>query len=184
MSPSNTRTETDTMGDVQVPAEALYGASTQRAVENFPVSGETMPPRFIHALGLVKLACAQVNRELGVLDEKKAEAIAKAAREVADGKLDDHFPVDIFQTGSGTSSNMNANEVIANRATQVLGGEIGSKLVHPNDDVNAGQSSNDVVPTTLHVAAVLAIEEDLLPALDRVASTLEDKAEAFDDVLK
>jgi len=186
MSPSDGdhRIEEDTMGEVQVPADALYGASTQRAVDNFPVSGDPMPPRFVHALGLVKLACARVNLRLDRLDDKEAEAIEQAAREVAEGEHDEHFPVDVFQTGSGTSTNMNANEVIANRATQILGGEIGSKLVHPNDDVNMGQSSNDVIPTSLHVATVLAIETDLLPAMDRLAAGLRDKEEAFDDLVK
>jgi len=178
------RTEEDTMGEVQVPAEALYGAQTQRAVDNFPVSGDPMPARFVHAMGMVKLACARVNRELETIDAKKAEAIETAAREVAEGEHDDEFPIDVFQTGSGTSTNMNTNEVIANRATQILGAEVGSKQVHPNDHVNYGQSSNDTIPTALHLATILAIEEDLLPALDGLHQTLEAKAEEFDDVLK
>ncbi len=179
-----TRIERDTMGEVHVPATALYGASTQRAVENFPVSGQGLPPRFVHAMGFVKLACARVNKRLGLLDEKTADAIETAAAELADGKLDDQFPIDVFQTGSGTSTNMNANEVIANRASQILGAEPGAKLVHPNDHVNLGQSSNDVIPTTMHVSALLAMEEDLLPALDELAGALEAKADAFDHVVK
>ncbi len=172
------------MGQVRVPKDALWGASTQRAVENFPISGQGMPRRFIHAFGLLKLACARANRKQGGLDEKTAEVIETAAQEVAEGKLDDQFPVDVFQTGSGTSSNMNVNEVVANRASQLLGEKIGSKAVHPNDHVNMGQSSNDTVPTAMHLAAVLALEEDLLPALDRLQSSLEQKAADFDEVLK
>ncbi len=178
------RVESDTMGEVRVPADALYGASTQRAVENFPVSGDEMPARFVHALGLIKQACARVNMSLGGLDDQKGKAIEAAAGEVAEGALDEHFPVDVFQTGSGTSSNMNANEVIANRASVILGEDVGSKAVHPNDDVNMGQSSNDVVPTAIHVASVLAIEADLLPELRALAEALDEKAEAFDDVVK
>ncbi len=180
----DTRTETDSMGAVEVPADALYGAQTQRAVENFPVSGTPMPADFIHALGYVKHAAAQVNDDLGLLDGKTAQAIREAAQEVADGQHDHEFPIDVFQTGSGTSSNMNANEVIANRATQLLGGDLGTKLVHPNDHVNMGQSSNDVVPTAYHVASVLAVEEQLLPALADLQATLEAKAQEFDDIVK
>ncbi|MHB8604047.1 MAG: class II fumarate hydratase [Thermoplasmatota archaeon] len=174
------RIEKDTMGEMRVPTWALWGASAQRAVENFPVSGERMPGSFLHALGLVKLAAARVNRELGGLDAKKAAAIEKAAREVADGKLDAHFPIDVFQTGSGTSTNTNANEVIAHRAMQL---EAGLK-VHPNDDVNRGQSSNDVIPGTMHVAALLALERDLLPALKILHHALDAKAREFDAVIK
>src|SRR5688572_20905470 len=134
------RTEKDSMGEMQVPAGAYYGASTQRAVENFPVSGEPIPRPFLNALGLIKLAAARVNRELGLLDAKVADAIEKAAREVIDGKFDREFPIDVYQTGSGTSTNMNANEVIATRAIELLGGERGARLVHPNDHVNLGQS--------------------------------------------
>jgi fumarate hydratase class II len=181
---TDTRTEEDTMGEVEVPADAYYGAQTQRAARNFPVSGDPMPTRFVRALGLVKLAAARVNGDLDLIEEKKAEAIIDAAQEVARGEHDDQFPVDVFQTGSGTSSNMNANEVVANRATEILGGELGSKLVHPNDDVNYGQSSNDVVPTAFHVAAVTAVKEDLLPALEDLQAVLEAKAEEFDDVVK
>src|SRR5690606_19599870 len=134
----------DSMGEVRVPAGVYYGAQTQRAVDNFPISGRPMPPALIHALGWVKRACARVNRDLGRLKPELADAIERAATEVAEGKLDDHFPIDVFQTGSGTSTNMNANEVIANRATELLGGTIGQDmLVHPNDHVNMGQSSND-----------------------------------------
>ena len=178
------RIEKDSMGEMKVPASAYYGAQTQRAVENFPVSSRRFPRRFIRALGMIKLAAAQVNRELGLLDPKLAEAIAQAAQEVIDGKLDDQFVVDIFQTGSGTSTNMNANEVIANRATELLGGQIGSKVVHPNDHVNMGQSSNDVIPTAIHIAALEAIEEDLLSALRKLHHTLKAKAQEFDKVVK
>jgi fumarate hydratase class II len=174
------RGEKDSMGEVKVPADAYYGASTQRAVENFPVSGAPLPPALIHALGLVKAAAARVNRELGLLDAAKAGAIEKAAMEVAEGRWDAHFPVDVFQTGSGTSTNMNANEVIARRAAELLGGA----KVHPNDDVNLGQSSNDVVPSVIHVAATLAIELDLLPALRDLHDALAEKARAFDGVIK
>ena len=178
------RVERDSMGEVRVPDDAYYGASTQRAVENFPISGLRFPRRFIWALGLVKAAAAEANRELGVLDDEKAEAIVRAAEEVMEGRFDDQFVVDVFQTGSGTSTNMNANEVIANRATELLGGERGSKLVHPNDHVNASQSSNDVIPTAIHVAAVAAIREELVPALTALAASLRRKAEEFDHVLK
>ena len=174
------RVEKDTMGEMRVPKNALYAAQTQRAVENFPVSGQPMPPEFVHALGLVKLACARVNHARGKIDGKTIEAIEKAAREVADGKWDAEFPIDVFQTGSGTSSNMNANEVIATRATQILGGT----KVHPNDHVNMGQSSNDVIPTTMHVAAVLQIENELLPALRELHGSLTQKALQFDGIVK
>jgi fumarate hydratase class II len=178
------RIERDSMGEVRVPADAYWGASTQRAVENFPVSGLRFPRRFIRALGLIKGAAAAVNAELGLLEPRLAEAIAKAAEEVERGDLDAHFVVDVFQTGSGTSTNMNANEVIANRATELLGGERGSKLVHPNDHVNMCQSSNDVIPTAIRVAALLGFAEDLVPALERLEAALRAKAEAFDDVVK
>jgi fumarate hydratase, class II len=176
---SETRIERDTMGEVALPADALYGAQTQRAVENFPISGEPLPPELIRAIGLVKLAAARVNRELGLLDGDVAAAIEQGARAVANGELDDQFPIDVFQTGSGTSSNMNANEVVAAVASASLG-----RRVHPNDEVNLGQSSNDVIPTALHVAAVLAIENELLPALRYLHETLAKKAVEFDDVLK
>jgi fumarate hydratase class II len=179
------RTERDSMGEVQVPEEALYGAQTARAVENFPVSGAGLGREMIRALGQIKLAAALVNRDLRTLEPVIADAVANAAREVAEGKLDQHFPVDVFQTGSGTSSNMNANEVIANRAIQLLGGEVGSRSpVHPNDHVNFGQSSNDVFPSAIHVAATTMIEESLLPALERVERSLSAKAEAFDTIVK
>jgi fumarate hydratase, class II len=176
---AETRIERDTMGEVALPASALYGAQTQRAVENFPISGEPLPPELIHALGLVKLASARVNRDLGLLDAELAAAIEHGARAVADGELDDQFPIDIFQTGSGTSSNMNANEVIAAVASAELG-----RRVHANDEVNLGQSSNDVIPTALHVAAVLAIENTLVPALRYLHETLRQKADEFDDIVK
>jgi fumarate hydratase class II len=177
-----TRLEHDSMGELAVPADALWGASTQRAVLNFPVSGERFPRRFLQALGLVKRACAAVNAELGVLPGELARAIEEAAREVADGLHDAHFPLDVFQTGSGTSTNMNANEVIANRAMRLRPG--GPLRIHPNDHVNASQSSNDVMPTALHVAARLAIHEDLLPALRRLHACLARKADELDGVVK
>jgi fumarate hydratase class II len=172
------RTEHDSMGDVRVPAHALWRAQTQRAVENFPISGTTLEPRHVHALGAVKAAAATVNDRLGVLDHAKAQAIRSAAEAVMSGAYDDHFPIDVFQTGSGTSSNMNANEVIASLAART-----GSE-VHPNDDVNASQSSNDTFPTSIHVAAALAVSEDLQPALEVLASSLEAKAEEFAGLVK
>jgi len=178
------RIERDSMGEVPVPDGAYYGASTQRAVDNFPISDLRFGRKFIWALGLIKGSAAATNEELGSLDEATASAIGQAAAEVMAGRFDDQFVLDVFQTGSGTSTNMNVNEVIANRASELLGGELGSKLVHPNDHVNAGQSSNDVIPTAIHVAAVAAIEEDLLPALDALAVALGDRAVAFDDILK
>ncbi|UCF20069.1 MAG: class II fumarate hydratase [Gemmatimonadota bacterium] len=178
------RIERDTLGEMKVPADALYGAQTQRAVENFPVSGLRFPRRFINALGAIKMTAAEVNMALKVVDDRRGKAIEQAAREVMDGSLDEQFVVDIFQTGSGTSTNMNANEVIANRATLILGGKIGSKEVHPNDHVNQGQSSNDVIPTASHVAACTAIVEDLLPALRKLQGALEAKAREFADVVK
>jgi len=170
---------------MEVPEDALYGASTQRAVLNFPVSGQTMPPPFIHGLGLVKWACACANEELGLLSAEKADWIRHAALEVAEGKLDRHFPVDVFQTGSGTSSNMNANEVIANRASQLAGKPIGSRdPLHPNDDCNMGQSSNDVIPTVLHVSVVLELRDHLLPALEVLHGALLAKTREFENVIK
>ena len=180
-----TRTERDSLGEVQVPATAYYGAQTQRALENFPVSGLRFPRRFIGALGMIKSEAAAVNAELGAIDTVLAAPIGQAAGEVAEGRLDEHFPLDIFQTGSGTSTNMNANEVIANRAIEMLGGEMGSKSpVHPNDDVNAGQSSNDVIPTAIHVAAYGAVTEDLIPALRHLEEALDRKAHEFDAIVK
>ncbi|HEV8595059.1 MAG TPA: class II fumarate hydratase [Thermoplasmata archaeon] len=182
---SEFRAEKDTMGEVRVPSNALWGASTQRAVENFPISGLRFPRVFLEALGLVKAACAEANMELGLLDRTLGGAIARAARDVAAGKHDDQFPLDIFQTGSGTSTNTNANEVIANLANLALGAPVGAKKpVHPNDHVNMGQSSNDVIPTAIHVAALLAIDRDLLPALERLHDALADKARAWDGIVK
>jgi len=178
------RIEKDSLGDVRVPTKAWYGAQTQRAVENFPISGIRFPRRFIQALGIVKLAAARANEELGLLDSEKADVIAGIALKVAEGEHDDQFVLDIYQTGSGTSSNMNANEVIANLSTDQLGGKVGSKLVHPNDHVNMSQSSNDVIPTAMHVAARLGIEDDLIPALDELKAALSEKAEEFDDIVK
>jgi fumarate hydratase class II len=178
------RIERDSMGGVPVPEGAYYGASTQRAVDNFPISNLRFGRTFIWALGLLKASAAVVNKEMGFLDDDKADAIIEAAQEVMDGDLDQHFVLDIFQTGSGTSTNMNANEVMANRASEILGAELGSKLVHPNDHVNAGQSSNDTIPTAIHIAAVTGIEQDLLPALDALSASLEAKAVEFDHILK
>ena len=179
------RTEKDSMGAMLVPDDALYGASTQRAVLNFPISGRPMPDAFIRGLGLVKIACARANEELGKLTPEKSRLIRQAAREVADGKLAAHFPVDVFQTGSGTSTNMNANEVIANRVSQLAGEPVGSKKpVHPNDDVNLGQSSNDIIPTALHVSVAVALKNDLRPALAHLHAVLEAKAQAFAQIVK
>jgi fumarate hydratase class II len=179
------RVERDSMGDVEIPEEALWGAQTQRAVDNFPISGIRFGRRFIQALGLVKRACAQANMELGELDERLGEAIVRACNEVIEGQWDDQFPVDVFQTGSGTSTNMNGNEVIANRAIQLLGGRVGSKSpVHPNDHVNRSQSSNDVIPTVIHVATTLAIRDDLIPALEHLCDRLVEKALAFNGIIK
>jgi fumarate hydratase class II len=185
MSTDDTRTERDSMGEMQVPAQAYYGASTQRAALNFPISDLRIPRRMIRALGLIKWAAAQTNAELGLIDAKLAQAIAEAAYEVADGKHDDQFVVDVFQTGSGTSSNMNANEVIANRAAELLGGERGRRdIVHPNDHVNHGQSSNDVIPSAVHLAALLAIEQDLKPGVEALHDALARKADKFWEVIK
>jgi fumarate hydratase class II len=175
------RTERDSLGEMRVPADALYGAQTQRAVENFPISALRFPRSFIAALGTIKKAAAQANVELGVLDPATGELVARAADEVIAGTLDPHFVLDIFQTGSGTSSNMNANEVIARRALQLAGEGV---KVHPNDHVNMGQSSNDVIPTAMHVAGRVALERDLIPALERFRDALLKKAEEFDDVVK
>jgi fumarate hydratase, class II len=172
------------MGEMQVPDDAYYGASTARALINFPISGHGLPRPFLRAVGLIKEAAAETNAELGLLDRRIAGAVASAAREVADGKWDAHFVVDLFQTGSGTSTNMNANEVIANRASELLGGRRGSRLVHPNDHVNMGQSSNDVIPSALYMAALSEIEGSLLPALAELAASLARKAEAFDPIIK
>src|ERR1043166_5327349 len=167
------RTETDSMGQMRVPAEAYYGAQTARAIENFPISGLRFPRAFIRAMGLIKKHAAATNVALGLLPEKMAAAIQKASQEVIDGKLDSHFPLDVFQTGSGTSTNMNANEVIANRAIELLGGKIGDKSVNPNDHVNHGQSSNDVIPSALHIAGLEGIRNPLIPALDELHQALQ-----------
>ena len=180
-----TRVERDTMGEMEVPADAYYGAQTMRAVQNFPISDLRFPRRFIQALGLIKEAAALVNVELGLLDSQKGEAILQAAHEVAEGALDEHFPIDIFQTGSGTSTNMNANEVIANRANEILGGKLGERSrVHPNDDVNKGQSSNDMIPTAIHLSAYLAIRDELIPALQDLELALGEKATEFWPIVK
>ena len=179
------RIERDTMGEMEVPADALYGASTQRAVINFAISGESRSPYLIHAYGLIKWAAARVNGELGHVETSLTDQIEIAAKEVYEGKHDDHFPVDIYQTGSGTSTNMNANEVIANRCSQIAGKPIGSKdPIHPNDHVNQGQSSNDTFPTAKHIAAGVAIKNDLIPALEKLHSTLKQKSEEFHEILK
>ena len=179
MSDKSHRTERDSMGELKVPADALWGAQTQRAVDNFPISGLAMPRQFIAALGLVKWAAAGANAELGLLTSDKAVAIQKVALEVADGIHDRHFPIDVFQTGSGTSSNMNANEVIARLASAELGAE-----VHPNDDVNMSQSSNDVIPTCVHLSAARSIHDALLPALRHLAKTLQKKSEECGSIVK
>ncbi|MEP6956385.1 MAG: class II fumarate hydratase, partial [Chthoniobacterales bacterium] len=179
------RTEKDSMGEMAVPAEALYGASTQRAVLNFPVSGYRFARPFIRALGLLKWAAAQANHDLGLLDARRCALIVQAGEEVVEGKLDEHFPLDIFQTGSGTSTNTNANEVISNRCSQLAGNAIGAKdPVHPNDHVNMGQSSNDVIPSAIHVSAAEELRNHLLPALERLQTELEGKAQEFWDVIK
>jgi fumarate hydratase, class II len=176
---ASTRVERDSMGEMEVPADALYGASTQRAVINFPISGQRFPRRFIRAQALVKQAAAEVNADLGLLDADRAAAISAAAQEVADGRYDDHFPIDVYQTGSGTSTNTNFNEVIANLAGRRLGAR-----VHPNDDVNKCQSSNDTIPTAMQLAAAQAIQEELLPGLERLRAALAEKAERFMPVVK
>ena len=181
----DTRVEKDSMGSMQVPADALYGATTQRAVLNFPISGYRFGRPFIRALGLVKWAAAQANRDLGKLDEVRTRLIVQAAEEVIEGALDSHFPIDIFQTGSGTSTNMNANEVIANRVSQLAGKPIGTKdPVHPNDHVNMGQSSNDVIPTAIHIAVGESVRNDLMPALEHLQHGLEAKTQEFWDIIK
>lgn len=176
-----TRIESDSMGKMKVPADAFYGAQTARAVENFPISGRTLPPVFTAAMGMIKIAAAQTNMELGLLSKRAGGAIVKAAREVAEGKLDEHFVVDVFQTGSGTSANMNTNEVMANRANKILGSK---SAVHPNDHVNMGQSSNDVIPSAIHISALTETEKSLLPALLRLEKSLARKARAFGGVVK
>ena len=180
-----TRIERDTMGEFEVPADAYYGAQTMRAVVNFPISDLRFSRSFIRGLGRIKRAAAEVNEELGLLDSRLSKAVVQASQEVIDGRLDDQFVVDIFQTGSGTSTNMNANEVISNRAIEILGGKIGSRdPVHPNDHVNIGQSSNDVIPTAIHISALAAIHDGLIPALTHLQTELERKAAEFMPVIK
>src|SRR5690606_26933346 len=180
-----TRSESDSFGALDIPADKVWGAQTERSLRNFRIGAERMPIEIIHALGLVKRAAAEVNRDLGLLDAKYAEAIVKVAQDVADGKLDEHFPLVVWQTGSGTQTNMNVNEVIANLANVALGGNLGSKKpVHPNDHVNMGQSSNDSFPTAMHIAAVLRIEHHLMPALTAMQQALEAKAAEFADIVK
>ena len=191
---SEYRTEVDSMGEVQVPANAYYSAQTQRAVENFPISGWELPKALIHAMGRVKLACAVANHDLGKLtgtgknplSEAQVTAMKSACQEVVDGKMDDQFPIDVFQTGSGTSSNMNVNEVISNRAIELIGGDrlAKSKPIHPNDHVNMGQSTNDTFPTAIHVAAAIEIEQRLIPQLERFQASLREKAAKWDQVIK
>ncbi len=191
---SEMRVERDSMGEVQVPAQAYYGAQTQRAVENFPVSGWELPPAMLHAMGLVKYACAVANRDLGKLtgtgknplSDKQVESLLAACKEVREGKLDGEFPVDVFQTGSGTSSNMNINEVIANRAIEIDGGDrfATAKPIHPNDHVNMGQSTNDTFPTAIHVAVGVEIKNDLIPALEQLHATFKQKAADWDKIIK
>lgn len=179
------RREKDSMGAIDVPADKLWGAQTQRSLEHFRISTEKMPVSLIQALALTKRAAAKVNQDLGLLDADKASAIINAADEVLAGKHPDEFPLAIWQTGSGTQSNMNMNEVLANRASELLGGVRGmERKVHPNDDVNKSQSSNDVFPTAMHVAAVIAIREQLIPQLNVLKSTLNEKAQAFGDIVK
>src|SRR5438045_2084886 len=182
---NDVRIEKDTFGPLEVPAQRLWGAQTQRSLEHFRISTERMPPELIHALAMIKRACATVNEELGSLPDVKAQAIVRAADEVLDGKWPGEFPLVVWQTGSGTQTNMNMNEVIANRASELLGGPRGeARLVHPNDDVNRGQSSNDVFPTAMHVAAVVAIRKRLIPALGALRATLAAKSSAFADIVK
>src|SRR5678816_835026 len=185
MKSGETRIEKDSMGEMAVPKDALYGASTQRAVLNFPVSGYRFSRPFIRALGLIKWGAAQANHDLGLLDARPSALIVQAAEEVIEGKLDQHFPLDIFQTGSGTSTNTNANEVIANRCAQLAGKAIGSReLVHPNDHVNMGQSSNDVIPSAIHISAAEQLKNCLIPALEKLHGALEAKAKEFWHVMK
>ncbi|HAA52775.1 MAG TPA: aspartate ammonia-lyase, partial [Planctomycetaceae bacterium] len=191
---SDFRTEHDSMGDVQVPSQAYYGAQTQRAVDNFPISGWRLPAELVHALGRVKRAAAVANRDLGKLtetgknplDNTQVDALLASCQEVIDGQLDDEFPIDVFQTGSGTSSNMNINEVIANRAIELNGGDrfTTDKPIHPNDHVNMGQSTNDMFPTAIHVAVAEGIRKRLVPALERFRDSLRSKADEWDQVIK
>src|SRR5438270_10707900 len=179
------RVEKDSMGEMSVPKDALHGASTQRAVINFPISGYRFSRPFIRALGLIKWGAAQANHDLGLLDAHRSALIVQAAEEMAEGKLDEHFPLDIFQTGSGTSTNTNANEVIANRCAQLAGKPIGAReLVHPNDHVNMGQSSNDVIPSAIHISGAEQLKSCLLPALEKLHGALEAKAKEFWEIIK
>lgn len=180
-----TRTEKDSIGEIAVPADKLWGAQTQRSLENFRIGGERMPPSLIHAFVQLKAAAAQVNHSLGKLSQQKCDAIVKACNEILEGKHDDQFPLVVWQTGSGTQSNMNCNEVIANRASQILGGEAGmARLVHPNDDVNMSQSSNDTFPSAMHIAAVLDVEKKLIPAIEKLLNTLTEKSNKYKAVVK
>src|SRR5690348_2330563 len=180
-----TRTESDSFGPIEVPADRYWGAQAERSRQNFRIGGDRMPIEIVHALGIVKLAAAGANVELALLDERRADAISRAAREVIEGKLDDHFPLVVWQTGSGTQTNMNLNEVVANRANQLLGGELGAKKpVHPNDQVNMSQSSNDSFPTAMHIAAAIAITSNLIPALTELLGALREKEKAFANIVK
>src|SRR5436305_9069512 len=185
MTGGRTRMAKDSMGEMSLPESALYGASTQRAVLNFPISGYRFPRPFIRALGIIKWAAAQANHDLGLLEAEPAALIVQAAEEVIEGKLDEHFPLDIFQTGSGTSTNTNANEVIANRCAQLAGKAIGSReLVHPNDHVNMGQSSNDVIPSAIHISAAEQLKNRLIPALEKLHTVVSTKAKEFWEIIK
>ena len=181
----NTRTESDSMGKIEVPSNVYWGAQTQRSLHHFAIGRDTMPPELIHAFGILKKACALVNQDLGKLPAEKAELIVKAADEVISGKLDDQFPLRIWQTGSGTQTNMNVNEVISNRAIELAGGEMGSKNpIHPNDHVNMSQSSNDTFPTAMHIAAAQRVKQVLIPAIRSVRDAIDAKARQFDDIVK
>src|SRR6266516_6633156 len=183
--PHSTRSETDSFGPIEVPADRYWGAQTERSRQNFRIGHDRMPMPIVRALAIVKLAAAETNRELGLIDQRRARAIIRAAREVIDGKLDDHFPLVVWQTGSGTQTNMNLNEVIANRANELLGGELGAKQpVHPNDHVNMSQSSNDSFPTAMHIAAVQEISRRLVPAFAHLHAALDRKAQTFADIVK
>ncbi|MCB1498303.1 MAG: class II fumarate hydratase, partial [Bauldia sp.] len=182
---TRTRVETDTFGPIDVPVDRYWGAQTQRSIQNFPIGGERIPEPVVRALGIVKRAAAEANMSLGRLDAKLGAAIVQAANEVLEGKLDGHFPLVVWQTGSGTQSNMNANEVISNRAIEILGGEMGSKApVHPNNHVNMSQSSNDCFPTAMHIAAAEETVHRLIPALQKLRNALNDKAQAWKDIIK
>src|SRR6056297_4356455 len=182
---TQTRTETDSFGPLEVPADKYWGAQTQRSILNFPIGWEKQPIAIVRALGVIKKACAQANKELGKLNPQLADAIIAAAGEVVEGKLDDNFPLVVWQTGSGTQSNMNANEVIANRAIEMLGGQMGSKdPVHPNDHCNMGQSSNDTFPTAMHIAVATTARDVTLPGLRKLHDALEEKRKAFDHIIK